>query len=119
MENNNLNCSICLEDLNDKNFVFDEIFECIHSHNVCSNCLNKIDKCPLCRAKKKPVKNNYSKLTIYDKYDILIGIEEFTPPHKDAIKKTLETRSGRIYMISDADGQAISIAKKDEYSTKI
>ena len=75
MENNELNCSICLENLNDNNFVFDDIFECIHSHNVCSNCLNKIDKCPICRAKKKPIKNNnYSKLTIYDKYDILIGI---------------------------------------------
>ena len=74
MENNEFNCSICLEKINDMNFVFDDIFECIHSHNVCSNCMNKIDKCPLSRSKKKPIKNNYSQLTIYDKYDILIGI---------------------------------------------
>jgi len=36
MENNEFNCSICLEKINDMNFVFDDIFECISTIKYCA-----------------------------------------------------------------------------------
>ena len=74
MENDEFNCSICLEKINDMNYVFDDIFKCIHSHNVCSCCIEKIDICPLCRADKKDI--NYSNYSLEEKHKFLIEIIE-------------------------------------------
>ena len=44
-------------------------------------------------------------------FDLLSGIEEFSPPLKETLTKTLETGSGRIYMLTDETGKVISIAQ--------
>lgn len=44
-------------------------------------------------------------------FDLLSTIQEFTPPLKETLIKTLETGAGRIYMLTDENGKAISIAQ--------
>jgi len=50
----NIECCICF--CQDKKFLDNEAFECCHK-DVCINCFLKIKICPLCRAKKKIIKN--------------------------------------------------------------
>jgi len=64
-------CSICFEKIN-MNFVFDDIFECIHSKDTCSCCIEKIELCPLCRADKKHI--NYSNYSLEEKHKFLTEI---------------------------------------------
>lgn len=44
-------------------------------------------------------------------FDLLSTIKEFSPPLKETLTKTLETSAGRIYMLTDETGKAISIAQ--------
>jgi len=44
-------------------------------------------------------------------YNLLVTISEFSPPIKDTLIKTLELGAGRIYMLTDDKGEAISIAQ--------
>ena len=44
-------------------------------------------------------------------FELLSTIEEFSPPLKETIAKTLKTGAGRIYMLTDEAGKAVSIAQ--------
>jgi len=65
-------CIICFHNLNTENIVHSQIFECTHSKNTCSCCIEKIDKCPLCRADKKHI--NYSNYSLEEKHKFLTEI---------------------------------------------
>ena len=77
----------------------------------------KVEKTQFCELKSKVIAKDDEaiRLATMDDVDtlfeLLTTIKEFSPPLKETLTKTLKTGAGRIYMLTDETGKAISIAQ--------
>ena len=68
--NNNLRdlpeCPVCLEEIK-----IIPIFECTNGHVICSDCIPKLQKCPICRNESMPVRSSKSEEVILE----IVGLQ--------------------------------------------
>ena len=75
--NNNLRdlpeCPVCLEEIR-----IIPIFECTNGHVICSDCIPKLQKCPICRNESMPVRSSKSEEVILE----IVGLQSENMPEK-------------------------------------
>ena len=54
-------CPVCYEEIK-----IVPTFECTNGHVICSNCIPKLDKCPICRNNSMPVRSSKSEEVILE-----------------------------------------------------
>ena len=77
-------CPVCYEEIK-----IVPTFECTNGHVICSNCIPKLDKCPICRNNSMPVRSSKSEEIILE----VIGLLSEDMPEKPQILRWgLESR---------------------------
>ena len=66
-------CPVCYEEIK-----IIPTFECTNGHVICSNCIPKLDKCPICRNNSMPVRSSKSEEIILE----VIGLLSENMPEK-------------------------------------
>ena len=96
-------CPVCYEEIK-----IIPTFECTNGHVICSNCIPKLDKCPICRNNSMPVRSSKSEEIILE----VIGLLSENMPEKPqnfrwSLEAQFNAESNEVQIRSETNGRTI------------